>query len=339
MMSDLDLSAVSAWMAENVEGYRGPLSATKFEVGQSNPTFRLNAGSGSYVLRRKPEGALLKSAHAVDREFRVQKALWATDVPVPCVLALCDDESVIGSMFYVMEHVSGRNIAEPSMTDLVPGERAEIACEMARVLAAIHDVDLEAAGLSDYGPPGHYYARQLKRWAGQYEASETEHLPQMDRLIARLGEEMPEDDGTRTLVHGDYRIDNLLFAQEGTSCRAVLDWELSTLGHPFADLAAVIMQWQMPPGAEGRGLAGLDRDALGLPSDDAFIEMYCEARGIARPERFGYYVAFSFFRMGAILQGVKRRALDGNASNPESGLRLGAYVPRFAEMGLAWLDS
>ncbi|MCE0505581.1 phosphotransferase family protein [Roseivivax sp. GX 12232] len=337
-MSELDRQAVAAWMEDNIPGYAGPLSVTKFEIGQSNPTYRLNAGSGSYVLRRKPEGALLKSAHAVDREFRVQRALWDSDVPVPRVIALCEDESVIGSMFYVMEHVSGRSLDEPAMPGLVPGERADIMAEMARVLAAIHEVDLEAVGLSDYGPPGHYYARQLKRWAGQYAASETESLPAMDRLIARLGEEMPEDDGTRTLVHGDYRIDNMLFETEGARATAVLDWELSTLGHPFADLAGVVMQWQMPPGAEGRGLAGLDRRVLGLPTDEEFVGAYCAARGIARPARFGYYVAFAFFRMGAILQGVKKRALDGNASNPESALRLGAYVPRFAEMGLEWLD-
>ncbi|WP_149758556.1 phosphotransferase family protein [Roseivivax sediminis] len=321
-------------MERNVPGFSGPLRATKFDVGQSNPTYRLNAASGAYVLRRKPHGALLKSAHAVDREFRVQAALWRTAVPVPRVIALCTDESVIGTMFYVMEHVSGRGIDEPQQTGSVPGERAEVMAEMARVLAAIHDVDLTATGLEEYGPPGDYYARQYGRWSKQYRASETEPLPQMDRLIAWLGAHLPEDDGTRTLVHGDYRIDNLLFSGEGTDCRAVLDWELSTLGHPFADLAGVIMQWRLPPGPEGRGLAGLDRAALGLPTDAGFIEMYCARRGIAVPQDFGFHVAFAFFRMGAILQGVKKRALEGNASNPEQGLRLGAFVPRFAELGL-----
>ncbi|QFS81497.1 Putative aminoglycoside phosphotransferase [Roseivivax sp. THAF40] len=337
-MAELDITRVGRWMAANVPGYSGPLSATKFDVGQSNPTYRLNAGSGSYVLRRKPPGTLLKSAHAVDREFRVQKALFATDVPVPKVIALCEDEDVIGSMFYVMTHVTGRNIDDPSMPDLVPGERGDLIAEMARVLAAIHDVDIDAVGLSDFGPPGNYYERQLGRWTKQYRASETEPLPDMDRLIDRLGAEMPDDDGQRTLVHGDYRIDNMLFDTERPTCTAVLDWELSTLGHPLADLAGVIMQWQMPPGAEGRGLAGLDRAALGLPSDEEFVAMYCAHRGIAPPARFGYYVAFAFFRMAAILQGVKKRALDGNASNPEAGLRLGAYVPRFAALGLDWLE-
>ena len=337
-MAELDLARVGRWMAAHVPGYSGPLTATKFAVGQSNPTYRLNAASGSYVLRRKPPGELLKSAHAVDREFRVQKALYGTDVPVPKVLALCEDDAVIGSMFYVMEHVTGRTIDDPSMPDLVPGERADIIAEMARVLAAIHDVDIDAVGLSDFGRPGHYYERQLARWSKQYQASEIGALPDMDRLIARLGDEMPADDGLRTLVHGDYRIDNMLFETEGARCTAVLDWELSTLGHPYSDLAGVIMQWQMPPGPEGRGLAGIDRAALGLPGDEAFVAMYCTARGIDRPARFGYYVAFAFFRMAAILQGVKKRALDGNASNPESGLRLGAYVPRFAALGLDWLE-
>ncbi|MHA6326186.1 phosphotransferase family protein [Roseivivax sp. CAU 1753] len=336
-MAELDLARVADWMAAAVPGFCGPLTASKFAVGQSNPTYRLDAPSGSYVLRRKPPGQLLKSAHAVDREYRVQKALYPTDVPVPKVLALCEDDSVTGAMFYVMEHVAGRNIDDPSMPGLGPAARGAIVAEMARVLAAIHDVDLDATGLADYGPPGHYFERQLARWSAQYRASETGALTDMDRLIAALGAQMPDDDGARTLVHGDYRIDNMLFDEDGPRCKAVLDWELSTLGHPYADLAGVVMQWQMPTGAEGRGLAGLDRGALGLPTDAEFVALYCAARGIAPPERFGYYVAFAFFRMAAILQGVKKRALDGNASNPASALRLGAFVPRFAAMGLEWL--
>jgi aminoglycoside phosphotransferase (APT) family kinase protein len=205
---------------------------------------------------------------------------------------------------------------------------------MARVLAAIHDVDLEASGLADFGPPGNYYERQLARWVKQYRATETGTIADMDRLIDWLSANMPADDGQRTLVHGDYRIDNMLFDPAGPQCRAVLDWELSTIGHPYADLAAVIMQWQLPPGTEGRGLAGVDRAALGLPSDAEFVADYCQRRGIEGIENFGFYVAFAFFRMAAILQGVKKRALDGNASNPEKGLKLGEFVPRFAELGL-----
>ncbi|ETX30479.1 phosphotransferase family protein [Roseivivax isoporae] len=330
-----ELDRLSAWLRYAIPGFSGPLRATRFAAGQSNPTYRLNAASGAYVLRRKPPGKLLASAHAVDREYRVQRALHGSAVPVPRVLALCTDERVIGSMFYVMEHVSGRNVEAPTMPNSVPGERAEVMDEMARVLAAIHEIDVDALGLADFGAPGAYYARQLSRWTRQYRASETEPVADMDRLIALLGERLPDETGQRRLVHGDYRIDNLLFAGEGTECRAVLDWELSTLGHPMADLAAVIMQWRLPPGPDGRGLAGVDRADLGLPSDAEFIAMYCARRGIAMPDDFGFHLAFAFFRMGAILQGVKRRALDGNAANPDQGLRLGAYVPRFAELGLA----
>ncbi|MDJ0823179.1 MAG: phosphotransferase family protein [Paracoccaceae bacterium] len=321
-------------MAAHVDGFAGPLTATKFEVGQSNPTFRLDTPETSYVLRRKPPGVLLKSAHAVDREYRVQSALAGTDVPVPHMLALCSDDDVIGTMFYVMQHVEGRNFDDPSMPAEAPAARGAIMAEMNRVLAAIHDVDIDAVGLSDFGPPGSYYERQLARWTQQYRASQTDQIAPMERLIDWLGTHMPRDDGQRTLVHGDYRIDNMLFDQTGSDCLAVLDWELSTLGHPYADLAGVIMQWQLPPGSEGRGLAGVDRVAAGLPTDAAFVADYCARRGLDGIEGFGFYVAFAFFRMAAILQGVKKRALDGNASNPEKALRLGAFVPRFAELGL-----
>ena len=330
----MDLDALADWMGAHVSGFAGPVAATKFDVGQSNPTYRLDAASGAYVLRRKPPGVLLKSAHAVDREFRVQRALAGSGVPVPRMLALCEDDSVIGSMFYVMELIKGRGFVDPSMPGLEPQARAAILDEMARVLAAVHSVDLAAAGLEDYGPPGNYYERQLARWTKQYRASETGEIAAMEALIDWLGAHMPPDDGQRTLVHGDYRIDNMLFAQDGPDCLAVLDWELSTLGHPYADLAGVIMQWQLPPGTEGRGLAGVDRAALGLPSDEEFVARYCALRGSNGISGFGYYVAFAFFRMAAILQGVKKRALDGNAANPEKGLKLGEFVPRFAALGL-----
>jgi aminoglycoside phosphotransferase (APT) family kinase protein len=330
----MDLERVAAWMAEHVAGFEGPVTADKFAVGQSNPTYRLNSPSGAYVLRRKPKGVLLKSAHAVEREFRVQRALAGTAVPVPEMLALCEDAGVIGSAFYVMAHVSGRNIVDPSMPAETPAVRRAIMDEMNRVLAAIHRIDPASVGLSDFGPPGHYHERQLDRWVKQYRACETAFLPDMEALIDWLRAEMPADDGTRTLVHGDYRIDNLLFATDGPDCRAVLDWELSTLGHPYADLAGVVMQWQLPSGAEGRGLAGVDRASAGLPTDEAFVEAYCARRGIDGIEGFGFYVAFAFFRMAAILQGVKKRALDGNAANTEKGLKLGAYVPEFARLGM-----
>ena len=330
----LDTEAVEAWAKENIPGFTGPVTATKFSGGQSNPTYRLDAPSGSYVLRRKPPGVLLKSAHAVDREFRVQSALQATDVPVAKMHALCEDDTVIGSAFYIMDLVHGRTFDQPSLPDQAPEDRSAIIDEMNRVLAAIHSVDLDAVGLADYGPPGHYCQRQTDRWTKQYHATQTEDLPDMEALIDWLKANMPADDGQRTLVHGDYRLDNLLYAPDSANVLAVLDWELSTTGHPYADLAAVIMQWSMPATTEGRGLAGVDREAKGLWSDQRFIDTYCDRRGLPGIDDFNFYLAFCFFRMAAILQGVKKRALDGNASDPERGLKLGEYVPEFARAGL-----
>ncbi|KAG1648299.1 Acyl-CoA dehydrogenase family member 10 [Nymphon striatum] len=224
----------------------------------------LKTPAHNYVLRRKPPGVLLKSAHAVDREFRVQKALAGSDVPVSKMHLLCEDDAVIGSMFYIMDHVPGRNFNEPEMPGLTPEHRAGVINDI--VLAAMHEVDINAVGLADYGPEGNYFERQVGRWSKQYKASETQKNPSMDALMIELVEAQPEDDGQRTLVHGDYRLDNMIFDAETTDCRAVLDWELSTIGHPFADLAAVIMQWQLPAGTEGRGMGGLDRATLGLPT-------------------------------------------------------------------------
>ncbi|HCI08906.1 MAG TPA: phosphotransferase family protein [Sulfitobacter sp.] len=336
--SPLDLQAISKYLKPRLDGFDGPLVATKFESGQSNPTFLLKTPTNNYVLRRKPPGVLLKSAHAVDREFRVQKALSGTDVPVAKMHYLCEDDSVIGSSFYIMDHVSGRNFNEPTLGDLNNADRTSVMKDMNRVLAALHDVNIDKIGLADYGPPGHYLERQVGRWSKQYRASETKPLPAMDRLIDIITERMPVDDGQRTLVHGDYRIDNMIFERDGTRCLAVLDWELSTIGHPYADLASVIMQWQLPVGRKGRGLMGVDRADLGLPTDDAFIMQYCERRGLDGIDNFGYFVGFCFFRMAAIIQGVLKRALDGNASNPEQAKELGAYVPVFAEHGLKALE-
>lgn len=330
----LDLDAVGSYLAQNLPGFAGPLSARKFEGGQSNPTFLLMTPQKNYVLRRKPPGQLLKSAHAVDREFRVQSALAGSDVPVAKMHLLCKDDSVIGSMFYVMDHIDGRNFSDPTMPDLSNADRNAVIDDMNRVLAALHMVDVDAVGLGDYGPPGNYYQRQVGRWSKQYKASETDPIPAMDALMQALVDQMPPDDGQRTLVHGDYRIDNIIFEKDGTNCLAVLDWELSTIGHPFADLASVIMQWQMPAGREGRGLAGLDRGALGLPTDAEFIARYCERRGLPGIDNFGFYLSFCFFRMAAIIQGVLKRALDGNASNPERAMKVGQYVPVFAQNGL-----
>ncbi|MEP3947777.1 phosphotransferase family protein [Ascidiaceihabitans sp.] len=334
----LDLDAVGAYLKNHLDGFEGPIEAEKFAGGQSNPTFLLKTPARNYVLRRKPPGKLLKSAHAVDREFRVQKALWDTDVPVSKMHVLCEDDAVIGSSFYIMDQVVGRNFNEPTLNGRTVEERTAIIGDMNRVLAALHDVDIEAVGLGDYGPPGNYFERQIGRWTKQYKASETGDVPAMDRLMDALADRMPTDDGQRTLVHGDYRIDNMIFEADGTNCVAVLDWELSTTGHPYADLASVIMQWQLPAGKEGRGLAGVDRAALGLPTDQEFIDQYCMRRGIDGIDNFGFYVGFCFFRMAAIIQGVLKRALDGNASNPERAMKVGAFVPVFAQNGLKALD-
>jgi aminoglycoside phosphotransferase (APT) family kinase protein len=340
-MSDtqtLDLDVVGAYLSEHLPGFAGPIEQTKFQTGQSNPTFLLATPKHNYVLRRKPPGQLLKSAHAVDREFRVQKALFDTDVPVSKMHLLCEDTSVIGSDFYIMDHVDGRNFNEPTLDHLTKADRGAVTADMNRVLAALHDVDIDAVGLSDYGPPGNYYERQIGRWTKQYRAAETVDVPAMNKLMDAMAANIPAEDGQRTLVHGDYRIDNMMFEKDGTNCLAVLDWELSTIGHPYADLAAVIMQWQMPAGAEGRGMRGVDRADLGLPSDQDFVAEYCARRGIKGIDNFGFYVAFCFFRMTGIIQGVLKRALDGNASNPERAIQMGQYVPVFAEHGLKALE-
>jgi aminoglycoside phosphotransferase (APT) family kinase protein len=321
----LDAGTLDAYLAAHVAGFRGPVDIQKFDTGQSNPTYGLKASSGRYVLRRKPPGQLLKSAHAVDREYRVMKALAATPVPVPRMRALCEDESVIGTAFFVMDHVDGRILWDPALPGLDPAERAAIYDEMNRVLAALHDVDPAAVGLADYGKPGNYFARQLTRWTSQYRASETETIADMDRLIDWLNAHQPEDDGRVSIVHGDYRIDNMIFAADASKILAVLDWELSTLGHPYADLAYQCMQWRLP-NAGHRGLLGIDRAAFGIPSEDAYVARYCERRGLSGIDNWTFCLAFSFFRLGAILQGVYKRALDGNASNPDKARATGGYV-------------
>ena len=331
---ELDTDALSAYLQDHVPGFQGPVSAEKFPGGQSNPTYRLDAASGRYVLRRKPPGKLLKSAHAVDREFKVMSALADSAVPVPTMRVLCEDDSVIGSMFYVMDFLDGDIHWNAALPDHQPAQRTAMYDRMNQLLADLHNVDVEAVGLSDYGKPGNYFARQLNRWTQQYRASETDTIPAMDELIEWLNNNIPEDDGLRTLAHGDYRIDNMLFEKDRPRVAAVLDWELSTTGHPYADVAAVIMQWSMPSGPNSRGLAGIDRKAEGLMTDEEFVESYCKRAGIPGIDKFGFYLAFTFFRMAGIIQGVYKRALDGNASNPERAKQMGASVPRFAEAGL-----
>ena len=329
----LDAGAVEAWMAANVEGFRGPLEIEKTPTGQSNPTFILTAGSGRYVLRRKPPGELLKSAHAVDREFRVQQALAGSNVPVARMHRLCADDGVVGSMFYVMDCVAGDVHFDPRLPDKTPEVRRAMFEDMNRVLAALHDVDYVAVGLGEFGRPGSYFARQFSRWSKQYRASETVSRPEMEELIAWVGDNLPAEDGITTLVHGDYRLDNLIYGAEGRVA-AVLDWELATLGHPYSDLAYQCMQWRMPPGPDTRGFGDEDRVALGIPSEREYVDMYCARRGLPGIPIFQFALAFSFFRMAAIVQGVMKRGLDGSASNPEQALAMGEWVPEFVRRGL-----
>ena len=319
----LDEALLASYLEANIEEFKGPLTASKFAGGQSNPTFKIDAASGSYVLRRQPPGKLLKSAHAVDREYRVLAALADTDVPVAKVYHLCEDSDVIGSMFYIMEFCEGNVHWESSLEDISSNQlRAKMYDEMSRVMAAIHSVDLDKVGLSDYGRPGNYFQRQYDRWSSQYKASELKPIPEMDQVIEWLGKNIPEDDGRVSLVHGDYRLDNLMFSSDNERVIAVLDWELSTLGHPYADLAYQCMGMRLPsgngPGASS-GLLGIDSDALGIPSEKDYIASYCQRMGIDKLDNWNFYLAFSFFRLAAIAQGVAKRAADGNASSKAAG--------------------
>ena len=330
----LDIAALQSYLEQHVPGFSGDLTYEKFPGGQSNPTFKLSAGGKHYVLRRKPPGELLKSAHAVDREFKVISALHGTDVPVAEAYCLCEDESVIGSMFYIMEYMEGRVFWDSQLPEIESNaERAAIYEEMNRVLAALHNVDVDAVGLSDYGKPGNYFERQVGRWTKQYRASETEHSPAMEKLIEWLPRNMPEDDGSVCLVHGDYRIDNVMFHPTEPRIIAVLDWELSTLGNPLADLAYQCMAWALPAGAGISGLGGVDRAALGMPSDEEYVARYCARTGRDHIDNWNFYLVFCFFRLAAILQGIKKRAEIGTASSAEAESR-GAMVEPLAQAGV-----
>ena len=296
------------------------ISAEKFSGGQSNPTFKINTANSTYVLRRQPPGELLKSAHAVDREFRVIDALADTDVPVPKAIHLCTDTGVIGSMFYIMEFKQGRIFWKSALPEVKNSSvRTAMYDEMNRVMAALHNVDIEAAGLSDYGKPGNYFDRQVQRWTKQYRAAETQYIQELEDLMVWLQANIPADDGQVSLVHGDYRLDNLIFDMDQPKVIAVLDWELSTLGHPFADLAYQCMQLRLPSNlGHAPGLGGLDRNELGIPDEQTYINRYCQRRGIQPIDNWSFYLAFSFFRLAAIVQGVVKRAKLGNASNTKA---------------------
>jgi aminoglycoside phosphotransferase (APT) family kinase protein len=330
----LDTERLGPYLAVHVPGFGQLVGTEKFAGGQSNPTFLITSTESRFVLRRKPPGTLLKSAHAVDREFRIMAALAHTDVPVPRVLHLCEDETIIGSMFYVMDYVDGRIFWDGKLPDLQPAERSAIYDSINAALAALHRVDPAAVGLADYGKPGSYFERQIARWTGQYRASETHPVPAMDDLITWLERHTPKDDGRVSLVHGDYRLDNMIFEPAGSRILAVLDWELSTLGHPLADLAYQCMQWRLPSEGAFRGLGGIDRKAHGIPTEAEYVELYCRRTGTEVIGNWPFYLAFSFFRLAAILQGVYKRSLDGNASNPERARRMGEAVPMMAGMAL-----
>ena len=334
-VEQLDEARLATYLAEHIPGFSGPVTATKFAGGQSNPTFKLQTANTTYVLRRQPPGKLLKSAHAVDREYRVIKALENTDVPVAKVYHLCEDTDVIGSMFYVMEFMDGNVYWDSSLPDVNDTQtRRTMYQNMVKVMATMHCVNVDEVGLGDYGKPGNYFERQISRWTKQYRLSEIQVIPEMDTLIAWLEANIPADDGKVSLVHGDYRMDNLMFAKDSTDIIAVLDWELSTLGHPYADLAYQCMQLRLPDNVgKATGLGDVDRAELGIPSEEEYVAQYCELVGIEQIENWNFYLAFSFFRLGAIAQGVAKRAVDGNASNKEA-LQVGKLVQPLAHYAL-----
>ncbi|MGI2176593.1 phosphotransferase family protein [Shewanella frigidimarina] len=326
---------LTAYLQDQVEGFKGPITLEKFAGGQSNPTFKVSAKSGVYVLRRQPSGKLLKSAHAVDREYRVLNALKDSDVPVAKVFHLCEDITVIGSMFYLMEYCDGTVYWSASLAEIDSNERrSAMYNEMNRVLAALHSVDVDGVGLSDYGKAGNYFERQLTRWTSQYRLTELKKISAMDQLSQWLEDNLPEDDGRMCLVHGDFRLDNMMFAKDKPQVIALLDWELSTLGHPYADLAYQCMQLRMPAGMGSiDGLKDIDRGSLGIPTEQEYVDLYCQRMGIERIENWVFYLAFSFFRLAAIAQGVAKRAAEGNASN-EHANKVGAFVEPLAQMAL-----
>jgi aminoglycoside phosphotransferase (APT) family kinase protein len=334
---DNNAAVLAPYLEQHIDGFRGPVQMEAFEKGQSNPTFLLNAQSGKYVLRRKPPGELLASAHAVDREYRVLTALADTAVPVARAFHLCEDESIIGSMFYVMSFEDGRIFWDPALPELDRVQRRPILEAQVRALAAMHNIDVDAAGLGDYGPTTNYYERQLSRWSKQYRAAETEHIAAMEKLMQWLPANLPADDGERSLIHGDYRLDNLIYHPTEPRILAVLDWELSTLGHPLADLAYLCMCMRLPEVGSLKGIAGKDPEELGVPTEEEMISLYCQLRDIEKIDNWSFYLAFSYFRVASIVQGVYKRAQMGNASDP-TAISRGNMAPTLANMALELLN-
>ena len=330
-----DTAALARYLKGRVEGIDGELTAEQFKGGQSNPTFRLTCGSRRYVMRSKPGPAarLLPSAHAIEREYRVQDALNRAGFPAARMHLLCEDESVIGRAFYIMECVEGRVLWDQSLPDMDRAGRAAIYAEMNRVLAKLHAADYKAIGLESFGKPGNYFGRQIERWTKQYKMSETEKIPAMDNLIEWLPKNIPPGDET-TIVHGDYRLDNMIFHPTEARILAVLDWELSTLGHPLADFSYHCMSWHIAPG-QFRGIGGLNYQDLGIPTEAEYIDLYARNTGHGVSTRnWGFYMAYNMFRMCGILQGIMKRYVDGTAASPQA-LDAGNRARPMAEMGWA----
>jgi aminoglycoside phosphotransferase (APT) family kinase protein len=328
----LDLASLEQYLQFRIAGFGGGLEARRFKGGQSNPTYLLEAGGRQYVLRKKPHGVLLPSAHAVEREYRVITALAGTEVPVAQAYCLCEDSSVIGTPFYIMEYVDGRVLWDPALPGMSRGERTAVYDEINRVIAALHRVDYKAQGLQSFGKEGNYFERQLARWTSQYRAAETERLASMDHLIELLPAHIPAAYET-TVVHGDLRLDNLIFHRSEPRVLAILDWELSTLGNPLADFAYHALTWRLRSD-EFRGMAEYDLDSLGIPAESDYVRLYCERTGRAPipKKEWDFYLAYSLFRLAAILQGVLHRALDGTAASEEA-LQTGRRGRRIADLG------
>ena len=331
----IDIEKLTAYLESNVKGFIGPITLAKFPGGQSNPTYKVTAQSGLYVLRCQPSGKLLKSAHAVDREYQVLDALQATSVPVAKVYHLCTDTDVTGSMFYLMEFCDGEVYWSASLNEIDDNARRGAMYDaMNKTLVALHSVDIQSCGLSEYGKQGGYFERQLTRWTTQYRATALQKIAAMDELSLWLTTHLPVNDGRVCLVHGDFRLDNMMFAKNKAEVIAVLDWELSTLGHPFSDLAYQCMQLRMPQGMGNiDGLQGIDRHSLGIPTEEEYVALYCQRMGIEKIDHWTFYIAFSFFRLAAIVQGIAKRAAQGNACN-ENANTIGAFVKPLAQMAL-----
>lgn len=329
----LNTDTLDEYLSQHISGFTGPLTAEKFSGGQSNPTYLLTTPLKKYVLRRKPPGKLLPGAHAVDREHTILTALFPTPLPVAKPLHLCRDETIIGSDFYVMEFKQGRILWDPTIPEVDKEQRTALYAEMNRVLAELHKVDIDDAGLESYGKKGSYFARQTHTWTKQYKASEIDHIDAMEALIEWLPANMPDEDGLVSVTHGDYRIDNLMFDTDKPEVIAVLDWELSTIGHPYADLAYQCMQYYMPRGKGLPGLAGADLAELGIPTEQEYVAQYCQRMGFDGIPNWNFYLAFSLFRLAAICQGVVKRAQQGNASSDKAG-QYGQLVAPLANIAL-----